>query len=178
MVLPIYDDRDTNNCLRYLAFKLDQPKSTMDEVAAHLGFSRTWVYELLNRWRKDGTLDHCREIFMAARNQSIQSALDNVIDKWPLIVNRMVDDALLDANSTVRRKAAEFLRETVVEGYLSMLPRGTSEEQKYLDSTNEFSFTPTEIPLILQPGEEVVGVAHGAAGELLPLASEDAELLT
>lgn len=166
MVLPLYDDNDTNLCLMYLGFKLERPNSTMEEVAAHLGFSRTWAYILVNKWRDDGTMDRCRKMFMASRNQNIQSALDNVIDKWPLIVNSMVTDALTDTNPVIRRKAAEFLRETVVEGYLSMLPKGASEEKKYLDSTTEDSFMPTEIPLILQPGEDVVGVGHDGLDDL------------
>ena len=175
MVLPLYDDQDVNTCLRYLEFKLENPTSTGEEVAAHLGYSRNWVYQLLKKWRTDGTLDHSRELIMASRNQNIQSALDNVIDKWPLIINGLVEDAIHDTNATVRRRAAEFLRDSVVSGYLASLPRGQSEEQDYLNSTTEDSFNPTEIPLILQPDEP--GLEPEPVEELPEDEDEDEDLI-
>lgn len=160
MVLPLFDDQDVNLCLVYLQFKLENPSATMQQVADHMGYTRKWVYELLAKWRQNGAMDHARKLIMASRNQSIQSALDNVVDKWPLVINGILADALSPAvTAHVRLKAAEFLKETVIDGYLAGLPKGESEERHYLEVTTEESFNPIDIPHILEledvPPEEI-----------------------
>lgn len=148
MLLPT-DDENLNLCLDYFEFRIANPTATMEQIAAHLGYTRQWVYQLVKRWREDGTMDRARLLFAASRHETIQGAIDQVVNRWPEVIMKMLDDALNHENASVRRKASDWLKETVVDGYLASQPKGISEEASYLSSTNDRSFMPTDIPLLV-----------------------------
>lgn len=145
--LASYSQTDYEDCLRYVLFREENPDLTTEECAQEVfGVSRVAVWKKLKRWQANGAYERVSREVLIPKMINIDHAIQRVVNQWPQVIERQLQDALEHPDPNARLRSANFLADRVVLPRLNKLNTASAAELEYLGSEQDFE--PTDIPLI------------------------------
>lgn len=144
-------DQDTYDAARYLLLRERYPRS-MEDIANEFGISRQGLYRRLDRWERTGALEKAREVLLVPMVEEIRAANDEVVRRWPEILERVVNIALNSRSDHVSMEAAAWLNEHVVQPTIESKQEPGAAEQEYARRGKVFN------PTVIDAAVKVIGV--------------------
>jgi hypothetical protein len=151
LILPT-EDPEVIQAGRYLAMK--DLGWTMERIANEFGYkSRTTMYDRVRTWEQSGALEKARQEYLLPKELEIRATISRVLDRWPLVLERIMRIALHGKDRT-SLEAAAWLEQHVVGPELATREQAGSAEQAYANKQHEFNPTRIDLPRFLNKGGE------------------------
>ena len=127
---------DLQDCLRYLQLSERDPElkvvRTKEAVANEMGISRTKLWQLVQKWTENGTLEQARRMYIIPKAQAVLEAIDEAITRYPNIIRRQLEIAESSDSDFASNKAAEWVAENLVNPMLLKMMDAPSNKERPL----------------------------------------------
>ena len=140
-ILPISPESEMMRVLQYFAMR--ESGANMADVAEKFGYSsRAGMYKLIERWKANGVFQKAQEQFLLMKSIEIEAATSYVLEKWPLVLVRVVKIALFGSDKTAL-EAAAWLKSAIVDPAVSQKEEEANAEKRWAEKAG--AFNPSEV---------------------------------
>lgn len=122
-------------CLDYLVLKESDEKHSMEEIALILSKkyslpkTRQGLYYTVETWRRNGTLEKAKLIFVAPKIEEIRAAVNEAINKLPDMIRLVTADALNPERSGRQRIDAITFLAQMAQNEMVQKDSGSAEKR-------------------------------------------------
>lgn len=143
------DDPEVITAGQYLAAK--DAGWTMQAIAESMGYAgRAGLYKRVRVWEENGTLDKARRLYLMPKHEEIRAAISRVLDRWPLVLERVVRTAMHSDSDRTSLEAAAWLESAIVDPALKEREKAGSAEAAWARKDANFNPTVIKAPAFLK----------------------------
>lgn len=135
-------NRQLNDCLEYLLFhseKVDGKKLTQEQIADKMGISKSTLYNRIEGWMRDGTMQKARQKYLIPKAAAIYAAIDRAIHAMPDMIDTQIEIALDKKNPAAATKAfVTLVKDTIQPNLEAMVQVGDAEEEDHINTPRDY----------------------------------------